>query len=87
MNMQTFDRHLSSSSSTRVTLFVAVNKEVRESESVLRWALDNLERLGGTEICILHVHRPEKRAYTGTSISSQQTISIQFILHTALIRI
>ncbi|KAB1214372.1 U-box domain-containing protein 33 [Morella rubra] len=38
--------------------FVAVGKDVRESELNLLWALQNC---GRRRICILHVHRPEQR--------------------------
>lgn len=36
-------------------VYVAVGKEVRENESTLQWALQNL---GTKKICILHVHQP-----------------------------
>ncbi|GAB2222007.1 hypothetical protein Drorol1_Dr00013204 [Drosera rotundifolia] len=37
------------------TVFVAVGKHVRESESTLLWAVRNFP---GKRICLLHVHRP-----------------------------
>lgn len=37
------------------TIYVALGKEVKESKSVLLWALQNS---GGKKICIIHVHQP-----------------------------
>jgi hypothetical protein len=36
-------------------IYVAVGKEMKESKSILLWALQNS---GGKRICILHVHQP-----------------------------
>lgn len=36
-------------------IYVAVGKNVKESKSILLWALQNF---GGKRICILHVHQP-----------------------------
>ena len=38
------------------TVFVAVGKHVKESESVLSWAVQKFA--GKKRICILHVHQP-----------------------------
>ncbi|KAK6162321.1 hypothetical protein DH2020_002162 [Rehmannia glutinosa] len=39
-------------------MFVALGKDVKESESVLMWALHNSR---GMRICILHVHQPAQK--------------------------
>ncbi|GJS16113.1 U-box domain-containing protein kinase family protein [Tanacetum coccineum] len=39
-------------------IYVAVGKDVKESQLTLRWALDNL---GASKLCILHVHRPSEK--------------------------
>ncbi|KAF7137996.1 hypothetical protein RHSIM_Rhsim07G0014500 [Rhododendron simsii] len=36
-------------------MYIAVGKDIKESTSVLNWALRNA---GGRQICILHVHEP-----------------------------
>lgn len=36
-------------------IYVAVGKDLKESQSTLLWALRNS---GGRQICILHVHQP-----------------------------
>lgn len=38
-------------------IFVAVNKELKESKSTLLWALQNSN---GKKICIIYVHVPAK---------------------------
>lgn len=40
------------------TLYVAVGKEVKESEYTIAWALHNS---GGKKLCILHVHTPAQK--------------------------
>lgn len=40
------------------TLYVAVGKEVKESEYTIVWALHNS---GGRRLCILHVHTPAQK--------------------------
>ncbi|KAJ0717506.1 putative protein kinase RLK-Pelle-RLCK-IXb family [Helianthus annuus] len=48
-------------------VYVAVGKNMKESQSTLRWALHNS---GGRQICILHVHQPaEKMNILGTNFS------------------
>ncbi|KAF7139336.1 hypothetical protein RHSIM_Rhsim07G0014200 [Rhododendron simsii] len=39
-------------------MYIAVGKDIKESTSVLIWALSNA---GGRKICILHVHEPAQR--------------------------
>ncbi|KAI3725024.1 hypothetical protein L1987_64796 [Smallanthus sonchifolius] len=39
-------------------VYVAVGKNMKESQSTLQWALHNS---GGRKICILHVHQPAKK--------------------------
>lgn len=39
-------------------MYIAVGKDIKESTSVLIWALRNA---GGRKICILHVHEPAQR--------------------------
>lgn len=39
-------------------MYVALGKDVKESESVLMWALHNSR---GMKICILHVHQPAQK--------------------------
>ncbi|KAJ0673312.1 hypothetical protein HanOQP8_Chr13g0506611 [Helianthus annuus] len=39
-------------------VYVAVGKNMKESQSTLRWALHNS---GGRQICILHVHQPAEK--------------------------
>lgn len=39
-------------------MYVAVGKDVKESEKTLAWALHNS---GGRKICILHVHQPAQK--------------------------
>ena len=43
-------------------IYVAVGKDVKESQLTLQWALDNL---GGSKLCILHVHRPSEKVPFG----------------------
>ncbi|KAK4483474.1 hypothetical protein RD792_010666 [Penstemon davidsonii] len=48
-------------------MFVALGKDVKESETVLNWALNNSR---GKTICILHVHQPaQKIPMMGTKVS------------------
>nr|GMD64972.1 U-box domain-containing protein 33 [Ipomoea batatas] len=52
------------------TLYVAVGKEVKESEYTIAWALHNS---GGRRLCILHVHTPaQKIPMMGTKFSIDQ---------------
>lgn len=37
------------------TVFVAVGKDVKQSETMLVWAVQNFT---GKKICVLHVHQP-----------------------------
>ncbi|KAL0397912.1 UNVERIFIED_CONTAM: U-box domain-containing protein 33 [Sesamum calycinum] len=47
-------------------MFVALGKDVKESETVLAWALNNSR---GMKICILHVHQPaQKLPMMGTKV-------------------
>ncbi|KAK4418621.1 U-box domain-containing protein 33 [Sesamum alatum] len=47
-------------------MFVAVGKDVKESETVLAWALNNSR---GMKICVLHVHQPaQKLPMMGTKV-------------------
>lgn len=39
-------------------MFVALGKDVKESETILMWALHNSR---GMRICILHVHQPAQK--------------------------
>ncbi|KAL2233885.1 UNVERIFIED_CONTAM: U-box domain-containing protein 33, partial [Sesamum indicum] len=39
-------------------MFVALGKDVKDSETVLAWALNNSRGMG---ICILHVHQPAQK--------------------------
>ncbi|KAL8111318.1 hypothetical protein AgCh_019144 [Apium graveolens] len=39
-------------------IYVLVGKDVKESESTLKWALRNFD---GKKLCILHVHQPAKK--------------------------
>lgn len=49
------------------TLFVALGKDVKESETVLMWALHNSR---GKKICILHIHQPaQKISMMGPKVS------------------
>ncbi|KAG8391839.1 hypothetical protein BUALT_Bualt01G0228700 [Buddleja alternifolia] len=49
------------------TIFVALGKDVKESETVLMWALHNSR---GRKICVLHVHQPAlKIPMMGTKVS------------------
>ncbi|XP_024996109.1 U-box domain-containing protein 33-like isoform X2 [Cynara cardunculus var. scolymus] len=51
-------------------IYVAVGKDLKESQSILRWALHNS---GGRQICILHVHQPaEKIPIMGTKFRINQ---------------
>lgn len=51
-------------------IYVAVGKDLKESLSILRWALQNS---GGRQICILHVHQPaEKIPIMGTRFRVNQ---------------
>lgn len=52
------------------TIYVAVGKDEKDSESTLKWALHNS---GGRRICILHVHQPaEKIPIMGTKFRVSQ---------------
>ncbi|GAB4844494.1 hypothetical protein Ancab_037872 [Ancistrocladus abbreviatus] len=51
------DAEPSVSATVEDTLYVAVGKEVKDSERTLLWALQNS---GGRKICILHVHQPSE---------------------------
>ncbi|KAL1830289.1 hypothetical protein ACET3Z_008701 [Daucus carota] len=42
-------------------IYVLVGKDVKESESTLKWALRNF---GAKKLCILHVHQPSKKIPT-----------------------
>lgn len=51
-------------------IYVAVGKDLKESQSTLLWALRNSE---GKQICILHVHQPaEKIPIMGTKFRKNQ---------------
>ncbi|KAI3693382.1 hypothetical protein L6452_33217 [Arctium lappa] len=51
-------------------IYVAVGKDLKESQLILRWALHNS---GGRQICILHVHQPsEKIPIMGTKFRINQ---------------
>lgn len=51
-------------------IYVAVGKDWKESQLILRWALHNS---GGRQICILHVHQPaEKIPIMGTKFRINQ---------------
>lgn len=51
-------------------IYVAVGKELKESQSILLWAIRNSE---GRQICILHVHQPaEKIPIMGTKFRINQ---------------
>ncbi|KAI3493482.1 hypothetical protein L1887_41874 [Cichorium endivia] len=51
-------------------IYVAVGKELKESQSILLWAIRNSE---GKQICILHVHQPaEKIPIMGTKFRINQ---------------
>ncbi|KAI3701215.1 hypothetical protein L2E82_45864 [Cichorium intybus] len=51
-------------------IYVAVGKELKDSQSILLWAIRNSE---GKQICILHVHQPaEKIAFMGTKFRINQ---------------
>lgn len=39
------------------TIFVAVGKDVKQSETTLLWAVKNF---AGKNICLLHVHKPSR---------------------------
>lgn len=39
-------------------IYVLVGKDVKESESTLKWALRNF---GAKKLCILHVHQPSQK--------------------------
>lgn len=39
-------------------MFVALGKDMKESESLLMWALNNSR---GMKICVLHVHQPARK--------------------------
>lgn len=39
-------------------IYVAVGKDLKESQSIIRWALHNS---GGKWICIFHVHQPAEK--------------------------
>ncbi|GER45247.1 U-box domain-containing protein kinase family protein [Striga asiatica] len=43
------------------TMFVALGRDAKESESVLMWALHNFSGMG---ICVLHVHQPAQKIAT-----------------------
>lgn len=47
-------------------IFVAVGKEVKESKSILVWALQNS---GGKRISIVHVHQPAQTIPLSNSLS------------------
>ncbi|KAF5451605.1 hypothetical protein F2P56_026698, partial [Juglans regia] len=38
--------------------YVAVGKDVEDCKSILSWAIEN--NVGGSRICIIHVHKPAK---------------------------
>ena len=46
-------------------IYVLVGKDVKESESTLKWALRNF---GAKKLCILHVHQPSKKIPTPCKI-------------------
>nr|GEV16876.1 U-box domain-containing protein kinase family protein [Tanacetum cinerariifolium] len=52
-------------------IYVAVGKDVKESQLTLRWALDNL---GGCKLCILHVHRPSEKVPFGGILYTHQIV-------------
>ena len=48
-------------------VYVSVSKNVKESESTLKWAVRNFH---GKKLCILHVHQPSKKKPSSKQISS-----------------
>lgn len=48
------------------TVFVAVGSNVKESKSMLLWAL---QRFSGKKICLLHVHQPTYSISLSKSLS------------------
>lgn len=70
-------------------LFVAVGKEVRESESLLLWAIQNS---GGRIISVVHVHQPDGfipilgKKYHWTSLEEQQVKNYRGIERQLMLR-
>ncbi|XP_010556543.1 PREDICTED: putative U-box domain-containing protein 55 isoform X1 [Tarenaya hassleriana] len=52
-------------------VYVAVKRDVRESETTLLWALKNL---GAKKVCILHVHRPKSSSPAASKLEELEAI-------------